>query len=52
MPITYAHFPYLSLILLSCVGGLLIILFTPHDKTDTIKWVSAVCSGITLLVSI
>ena len=52
MPIAYAHFPYLSLILLSCVGGLLIILFTPEDKKDTIKWVSAVCSGITLLISV
>ncbi|MGA7143310.1 MAG: NADH-quinone oxidoreductase subunit M, partial [Desulfobacterales bacterium] len=52
MPIAYAHFPYLSLILLSCVAGLLIILFIPEDKKDAIKWVSAVCSGITLLISV
>ncbi|MGA9175784.1 MAG: NADH-quinone oxidoreductase subunit M, partial [Desulfobacterales bacterium] len=52
MPITYADFPYLSSILLSCVGGLLIILFIPKDKKDTIKQVSAVCSGITLLISV
>ncbi|MEJ2658291.1 MAG: NADH-quinone oxidoreductase subunit M, partial [Desulfobacterales bacterium] len=52
MHMAYAHFPYLSMILLSCVGGLLIILFIPDDKKDAIKWVSAVCSGITLLISV
>jgi NADH-quinone oxidoreductase subunit M len=52
MPIAYAHFPFLSLILLSCVGGLLIIMFIPADKKDAIRWVSAVCSGITLLISV
>ena len=51
MPIAYAHFPYLSSILFSCVAGLLIILFIPEDKKDAIKWVSAVCSGVTLLLS-
>ena len=52
MPIAYAHFPFLSLILLSCVGGLLIIMFIPADKKDAIRWVSAVFSGITLLISV
>jgi len=52
MHMAYADFPYLSLILLTCVGGLLIILFIPRDKKDTIKQVSAVCSGITLLISV
>lgn len=28
------------------------ILFIPEDKKDHIKWVSAVCSGITLIISI
>jgi NADH-quinone oxidoreductase subunit M len=51
MQIAYAGFPYLSTILLSCVGGLLIILLIPEDKTIHIKWVSAVCSGITLVIS-
>ena len=52
MQIAYAGFPYLSTILLSCVGGLFIILFIPGSKTKHIKWVSAVCSGITLIVSV
>ena len=52
MQIAYAGFPYLSTILLSCVGGLFIILFIPGSKTKHIKWVSAVCSGITLAVSV
>jgi NADH-quinone oxidoreductase subunit M len=52
MHMAYADFPYLSVILLSCVGGLLVILFIPGDKKDTIKQVSAVCSGITLLISV
>ncbi|MGA8179987.1 MAG: NADH-quinone oxidoreductase subunit M [Desulfobacterales bacterium] len=52
MPIAYAHFPFLSLILLSCVAGLLIIIFIPADQKDAIKWVSAVCSGMTLLISV
>lgn len=52
MPMAYAKFPYLSTILLSCVGGLLMILFIPEDKKNQIKWVSAVCSGITLAISV
>ncbi len=52
MQIAYAGFPYLSTILLSCVGGLLIILLIPEDETTHIKWVSAICSGITLIVTV
>ncbi len=51
MHITYAGFPYLSAILLSCVGGLLAIVFIPEDRKVLIRWVSAVFSGITLVLS-
>ncbi len=52
MPIVYANFPYLTTILLTCVAGLLIILFLPAEQTRQIKWVSAVCAGVTLAVSL
>jgi len=52
MQLTYADFPYLSTLLLTCVGGLLAILFTPAHRIREIKWISAVFSGITMLVSI
>jgi NADH-quinone oxidoreductase subunit M len=48
----YANFPYLTTILLSCVVGLLVILFIPQGRPTTIKWVSAVFSGLTLVLSI
>ena len=48
----FAHFPYLSCILLSCVVGLLIILFLPRHRKQEIKWVSAVFSGIPLALSL
>ncbi len=51
MQMAYADIPYLTILLLSCVAGLLIILFTPPEKKQAIKWVSAVFSGITLVVS-
>ena len=44
----FASFPYLTAILLSCVIGLLIILFLPDEKKQAIKQVSAVFSGLTL----
>jgi NADH-quinone oxidoreductase subunit M len=47
-----APFPFLSLLLLSCAAGLLTILLIPARRTTAIKWVSAVFSGITLVVSI
>ena len=47
----YANFPYLTAILLSCLVGLLVILFIPGDRKAAIKWVSAVFSGLTLVLS-
>ena len=52
MQMTYATFPYLSAILVSCVGGLLAILCIPEERKSWIKWVSAVSSGMTLVLSI
>ena len=52
MTLTDAHFPWLSTILFSCVGGLLVILFLPENREKEIKWVSAGFSGITLLISL
>ncbi|MEE4355141.1 MAG: NADH-quinone oxidoreductase subunit M [Desulfococcaceae bacterium] len=51
MHMHFANFPYLTAILLSCVAGLLIILFLPPERQKAVKWVSAVCSGITLILS-
>ena len=48
----YAHFPYLTAILLSCVTGLLVILFIPANRQTVIKWVSAIFSGLTLVLSL
>ncbi|MGD8541298.1 MAG: NADH-quinone oxidoreductase subunit M [Desulfobacteraceae bacterium] len=50
-PLAYARFPFLSLLLLCCIGGLLAILCTPAARTRRIKWISAVFSGLTLLIS-
>lgn len=51
MQMAYADFPFLTLLLLSCVVGLLVILFIPAEKKTAIKQVSAVFSGVTLAVS-
>jgi NADH-quinone oxidoreductase subunit M len=48
----FANFPFLSAILLSCVLGLLVILFIPDERKMLIKWVSLVFSGITMVISI
>ncbi len=47
-----ATFPYLSAILISCVAGLFAILCIPGERKSWIKWVSAVSSGMTLVLSI
>jgi NADH-quinone oxidoreductase subunit M len=52
MKMELARFPYLSCILLSCLIGLLIIIFLPERRKQEIKWVSAVFSGITLALSL
>jgi NADH-quinone oxidoreductase subunit M len=48
----YANFPFLSAILLTCVAGLLAIVFIPEDRKALIRQVSALFSGITLLLSL
>jgi len=48
----FEGFPYLTAILLSCVIGLLAILITPEERKAQIKWVSALFSGITLILSV
>ncbi|MCG6907720.1 MAG: NADH-quinone oxidoreductase subunit M [Desulfobacteraceae bacterium] len=50
-PMAYARFPFLSLLLLCCIGGLLAILCTPAAQTRRIKWISAVFSGLCLVLS-
>ncbi len=40
-----AGFPCLTAILLSCLVGLLVILFIPAERKTLIRWVSAVFSG-------
>src|SRR5512137_1437873 len=52
MNMELAGFPYLSAILLSCVVGLLVILFIPREREDLVKRVSLVFSGIALALSI
>jgi NADH-quinone oxidoreductase subunit M len=47
----FTGFPYLTAILLSCVVGLFVILLIPEERKTQIKWVSAVFSGITLVLS-
>jgi NADH-quinone oxidoreductase subunit M len=47
----FTGFPYLTAILLSCVVGLFVILLIPEERRTQIKWVSAVFSGITLVLS-
>ena len=52
MPIVYADIPILSVILLICLGGLLLILATPAAQSDRIRKIGAVSSGLTLLAAI
>jgi NADH-quinone oxidoreductase subunit M len=48
----FTGFPFLTAILLSCVAGLFVILIIPEERNAQIKWVSAVFSGITLILSV
>jgi NADH-quinone oxidoreductase subunit M len=52
MDLHYAKFPYLSTLLIVCVAGLLTILLLPAREKNKIKWVSAVASGLTMVISI
>lgn len=51
MTMQYTQFPYLSAILLSCLLGMLIIMFLPAERKGLIRWVSAIFSGIALVLS-
>jgi NADH-quinone oxidoreductase subunit M len=46
------QFPFLTAILVCCAAGLAIILLLPPGRARAIKWVSAVCSGLTLLLAL
>jgi NADH-quinone oxidoreductase subunit M len=48
----FTGFPYLTAILLSCVIGLLAILFVPAENPRTVKGISALFSGLTLLLAV
>ncbi len=48
----HASFPFLSAILLSCVAGMTAIMLIPADRKTLIRRVSAVFSGITLILSL
>jgi NADH-quinone oxidoreductase subunit M len=52
MSMDFAYFPFLSAILVTCLIGLLVILFIPEERKTEIKWVSLVFSGITMLLSL
>jgi NADH-quinone oxidoreductase subunit M len=52
MDLHYAKFPYLSSLLIVCVAGLFTILLLPGREKNKIKWVSAVASGLTMVISI
>ena len=52
MQMAFADFPYLSCILLSCIIGILMMLFTPERHSQAIKWMAAVFSGLTLALSL
>jgi NADH-quinone oxidoreductase subunit M len=48
----FSGFPYLTAILLSCIVGLLVILFIPAENRQAVKRVSAVFSGLTLVLAV
>ena len=52
MELHLSHFPFLSLILLCCIGGLSLIIVIPQDREKAIKWVSAISSGLTMLIAL
>jgi len=52
MELHAAQFPFLSTILIICTAGLLVILGIPGKYQTAVKWISAVCSGLTLILSL
>jgi NADH-quinone oxidoreductase subunit M len=47
-----AQFPFLSTLLLICIAGLGLVLVLPKNSNAAVKWVSVVCSGITLALAL
>ena len=52
MELYAAKFPILSTILGTCIAGLFLILGIPGENEKAVKWISALCSGITLFLSL
>ena len=52
MALQYARFPFLSALVICCIAGLLTILLIPGRNTRAIKTVSALFSGLTLVITI
>jgi NADH-quinone oxidoreductase subunit M len=52
IPIEMAGFPFLTTLLLSCLVGLMVILFIPAERKVLIRWIGAGFSGISLLLSL
>ena len=52
MQMAFAEIPYLTCILLSCVVGTVVMLFTPERHARAIKWTAAIFSGLTLALSL
>ena len=48
----YSDIPFLSAILVCCATAIGVMLLLPARMTDTIKWVCAIASGMTLLISL
>lgn len=52
MELQYTSFPFLTSLLLCCGVGLLAIMLIPANRPHAIKMVSAVFSGLTLMISV
>jgi len=52
MNIQTATFPILTTLLMCCLGGIVMILCIPRERKDLIRIVSAVASGLTMVLSI
>jgi NADH-quinone oxidoreductase subunit M len=52
IPITMAGFPWLSALLLTCLSGLVAVLFIPGRRKGLIRWVCAASSATALLITV
>ncbi|MCG6909800.1 MAG: NADH-quinone oxidoreductase subunit M [Deltaproteobacteria bacterium] len=52
MQVIYSDIPFLTLILACCIGAIVVVLLTPSRMTRAIKWVCAVSSAMTLVISL